>query len=89
MTVEQLCEQYETKRTAAMAVAGEGAPAIPPILMVLLTIIPMLLPLIKGGKFDPKVLLDLIPQILAVIGVPAELLELAKQIISALLGIFE
>ena len=87
MTLEELCEQYETQRKAAMASAGEGAPAIPGILSVILAILPVLLTLIKGGKFDLTVLQELIPTLLAALGVPAELIELAKKIITMLIGI--
>lgn len=85
MTIEQLCAEYETKRLAVMA--GDGAPAIPPILTVILAIVPVLLSLIKGGKFDVSVLADLIPTLLTALGVPAELIDLAKQIIAALVGL--
>lgn len=81
--LQALCDEYERHR--GELVAGDATKAIPPILTVVLAVVPLVIRLIRGGSLDIAVIRQIIDSVLPFIGVPPELLELAKQIIDMLI----
>ena len=82
----ELCEEYERRRAELVASSGEATAAIPPILTVVLLVVPIVLRAIQSGKFDLAAIRDILDLVLPTIGVPPELIALAKQIIDLLIG---